>query len=85
MVNLLKKLFNKNKMTIEQLKQENEALRAQIMGISHNLKITDDKVKQYEMQMDNLRKQNLNLIGEVKHLNMLAQNSSYNSNDSRNY
>jgi uncharacterized protein involved in exopolysaccharide biosynthesis len=72
-------------MTIEQLKQENEALRAQIMGISHNLKITDDKVKQYEMQIDNLRKQNLNLIGEVKHLNMLAQNSSYNSNDSRNY
>ena len=72
-------------MTIEQLKQENEALRAQIMGISYNLRITYDKVKKYEIQMDNLRKQNLNLIGEVKHLNMLAQNSSYNSNDSRNY
>ena len=85
MENLLNKIFKKNKMTIEQLKQENEDLRAQIMGISYNLRITDDKVKQYEIQMDNLRKQNLNLIGEVKHLNMLAQNSSYNSNDSRNY
>jgi chromosome segregation ATPase len=85
MVNLLKKLFNKNKMTIEQLKQENEALKAQIMGISHNLRITDEKLKQYEMQMDQLHKQNLNLVGEVKHLNMKMSTNNNNQNDSRNY
>jgi chromosome segregation ATPase len=85
MVNLLKKLFNKNKMTIEQLKQENEALKAQIMGISHNLRITDEKLKQYEMQIDSLHKQNLNLVGEVKHLNMKMSTNNNNQNDSRNY
>jgi chromosome segregation ATPase len=85
MVNLLKKLFNKNKMTIEQLKQENEALKAQIMGISYNLRITDEKLKQYEMQMDQLHKQNLNLVGEVKHLNMKMSTNNNNQNDSRNY
>jgi chromosome segregation ATPase len=72
-------------MTIEQLKQENEALKAQIMGISHNLRITDEKLKQYEMQIDSLHKQNLNLVGEVKHLNMKMSTNNNNQNDSRNY
>jgi cell division protein FtsB len=72
-------------MTIEQLKQENEALKAQIMGISHNLRITDEKLKQYEMQIDQLHKQNLNLVGEVKHLNMKMAVNNNNQNDSRNY
>ena len=77
--------FKKYKMTIEQLKQENEALKAQIMGISHNLRITDEKLKQYEMQIDQLHKQNLNLVGEVKHLNMKMAVNNNNQNDSRNY
>jgi chromosome segregation ATPase len=77
--------FKKYKMTIEQLKQENEALKAQIMGISHNLRITDEKLKQYEMQIDSLHKQNLNLVGEVKHLNMKMSTNNNNQNDSRNY
>jgi len=77
--------FKKYKMTIEQLKQENEALKAQIMGISHNLRITDEKLKQYEMQIDSLHKQNLNLVGEVKHLNMKMSVNNNNQNDSRYY
>jgi chromosome segregation ATPase len=77
--------FKKYKMTIEQLKQENEALKAQVMGISHNLRITDEKLKQYEMQIDSLHKQNLNLVGEVKHLNMKMSVNNNNQNDSRNY
>ena len=72
-------------MTIEQLKQENESLRAQIMGISNNLRIADEKLKQYEMQIDNLHKQNLSLVGEVKHLNMKSQTNNNNQNDSRYY
>jgi cell division protein FtsB len=72
-------------MELEQLKQENEALKAQIMGISYNLRITDEKLKQYEMQIDQLHKQNLNLVGEVKHLNMKMSTNNNNQNDSRNY
>jgi cell division protein FtsB len=72
-------------MQIEQLQQENEQLRAQIAGLAFNLKTADDKIKQYEMQIDNLYKQNMGLSSEVKHLNMLAMTSNSNRNDSRNY
>ena len=85
MVNLLKKLFNKNKMTIEQLKQENDQLKAQVMGLANNLRITEEKLKMYEMQVDQLHKQNLNLVGEVKHLNMKMSTNNNNQNDSRYY
>jgi chromosome segregation ATPase len=77
--------FKKYKMQIEQLQQENEQLKAQIMGLAFNLKTADDKVKQYEMQLENLYKKNMDLSSEVKHLNMLAMTSNYNKNDSRNY
>ena len=72
-------------MQIEQLQQENEQLRAQIAGLAFNLKVADDKIKQYEMQIDSLYKQNMDLSSEIKHLNMLAMTSNYNKNDSRNY
>lgn len=72
-------------MQIEQLQQENEQLKAQIMGLAFNLRTADDKIKQYEMQLENLYKQNLSLSSEVKHLNMLAITSNTNKNDSRYY
>ena len=72
-------------MQIEQLQKENEQLKAQIMGLAFNLKIADNKIKQYEMQLENLYKQNLSLSSEVKHLNMLAITSNTNKNDSRYY
>ena len=77
--------FKKYKMQIEQLQQENEQLKAQIAGLAFNLKVADDKVKQYEIQIDNLYKQNMGLSSEVKHLNMLAMTSNHNKNDSRLY
>jgi chromosome segregation ATPase len=77
--------FKKYKMTIEQLKHENEALKAQIMGLANNLRITEEKLKMYEMQVDQLHKQNLNLVGEVKHLNMKMSTNNNNQNDSRYY
>jgi len=72
-------------MQIKQLQQENEQLKAQIAGLAFNLKAADDKIKQYEIQIDNLYKQNMGLSSEVKHLNMLAMTSNSNRNDSRNY
>lgn len=72
-------------MTIEQLKQENDALKAQMLGLANNLRITEEKLKMYEMQVDQLHKQNLNLVGEVKHLNMKMSVNNNNQNDSRYY
>ena len=77
--------FKKYKMTIEHLKQENDALKAQMVGLSNNLRITEEKLKMYEMQVDQLHKQNLNLVGEVKHLNMKMSTNNNNQNDSRYY
>jgi chromosome segregation ATPase len=77
--------FKKYKMTIEHLKQENDALKAQMVGLSNNLRITEEKLKMYEMQVDQLHKQNLNLVGEVKHLNMKMSTNSNNQNNSRYY
>jgi len=72
-------------MEIEQLKQENEALKAQIAGIAFNLNIADEKIKMYESQLDAMQKYILDLKSEVKHLNMLATTSNKNQNDSRYY
>jgi|LakMenEpi03Aug12_release.lakeMendotaPanAssembly.Ray.scaffolds.fasta_scaffold67909_7 hypothetical protein len=77
--------FKKYKMQIEQLQRENEHLRAQIAGLAFNLKTADDKIKQYDIQLENLYKKNMDLSNEIKHLNMLAMTSNYNKNDSRNY
>jgi chromosome segregation ATPase len=77
--------FKKYKMQIQQLQEENEQLKAQIAGLAFNLKTADDKVKNYEMRLENLYKQNMDLSSEIKHLNMLAMTSNYNKNDSRNY
>jgi chromosome segregation ATPase len=77
--------FKKYKMTIEQLKRENDQLKAQMMGLANNLRITEEKLKMYEMQIDQLHKQNLNLVGEVKHLNMKMSTNNSNQNDSRYY
>jgi predicted nuclease with TOPRIM domain len=72
-------------MKANELQAENEALKAQIAGISFNLKNADAKIKQLEMQLDQLHKQNLNLVGEVKHLNMKMSTNNNNQNDSRYY
>ncbi len=79
-------MFNKKyKMEIEQLRQENDALKAQIAGIAFNLGIADKKNAQYETQIDNMRIQIAQLQSEIKHLTMLAATSNKNQNDSRYY
>jgi len=77
--------FKKYKMQIQQLQEENTQLKAQIAGLAFNLKAADEKIKQYELQLENLYKKNMELANEIKHLNMLAMTSNYNRNDSRNY
>ena len=72
-------------MEIEQLRQENEHLKAQMIGLANNLRITEERLKLYEMQVDSLHKQNLDLVGEIKHLNMKMSTNNSNQNDSRYY
>jgi chromosome segregation ATPase len=72
-------------MEIEQLRQENDALKAQIAGIAFNLGIADKKNTQYEAQIDAMKTQISQLQSEIKHLNMLAMTSNKNQNDSRYY
>lgn len=72
-------------MEIEQLKQENEALKAQIAGIAFNLGLADKKVQQYEAQFDAMQKHIADLKGEIRHLEMLNATSNKNKNDSRYY
>jgi len=77
--------FKKFKMKIKELQQENEQLKAQIAGLAFNLRAADEKIKSYEIQLENLYRKNTDLINEVRHLNMLAMTSNSNRNDSRNY
>ena len=72
-------------MQIEQLQAENEALKAQIAGLSFNLRATEEKLQASQMQMQNLAAKNDSLINEVRHLNMLAMTYNNNKNDSRYY
>jgi len=81
----LLKLFNRRKMELEQLKQENEGLKAQIVGVSFNLQQADQQVVALQKELERYSNQIKKLEAEVKHLNMLGQNSNYNKNDSRNY
>jgi uncharacterized protein (DUF3084 family) len=77
--------FKKYKMQIQQLQEENNHLKAQIASLAFNLRAADEKIKNYEMQLENIYKKNIDLSNEVKHLNMLAMTSNNNRDDSRNY
>jgi predicted nucleic acid-binding Zn-ribbon protein len=72
-------------MELEQLKQENEALKAQIMGLSFTLKASDDKIKFLENELQGIFKQKQELKAELDHYIMLGNTNNKNQNDSRYY
>ena len=72
-------------MQIHQLQEENNQLKAMVHRLDKDLRAADEKIKNYQMQLENLYKKNMDLINEVKHLNMLAMTSNANKNDSRYY
>jgi chromosome segregation ATPase len=57
-------------MELEQLRNENEHLKSQISRIFSQAREADEKIKQYEMQLNNLQQQNLDLVKKVQHLEM---------------
>ncbi len=76
--------FKKYKMEIEQLKQENDALKAQIAGISFNLKNADNIVQQQQRELEALNTQIKDLKNQITQLNLIIDSVNRN-NESRYY
>lgn len=84
MVNLLK-IFNRYKMKSQQLQSENDALKAQVLGLSETLKASDNKIKFLENELQGLFKKYTDLKAELEHYIALSNTSTKNQNDSRYY
>ena len=80
MVKMLFNLFNKRKMEIEQLKHENDALKAQIAGISFNLKNADDVVRQQQILIEDNQSHIKILKSQIAQLNLIVDSVSRNNN-----
>ena len=80
----LLKLFNRRKMEIEQLKQENEGLKARISGLSFNLQQADQRIAVLQNEIEKLVKLNKELTGEAQYATMKFNNTK-DKNDSRYY
>ena len=72
-------------MKAQDLKAENEALRAQVIGLSETLKASDNKIKFLETEIQNIFSKYQDVLAELNHLSMLNSTSNKNQNDSRNY
>jgi chromosome segregation ATPase len=83
MVNLLK-IFNRYKMKAKELQQENEGLKAQIIGLSFNLQQADKQIQFLQSELDKANKQNKELANDIQYTNMKLNNIK-DKNDSRYY
>jgi archaellum component FlaC len=72
-------------MKAQQLQTENEALKAQVIGLSETLKASDNKIKFLESEIQTIFARYQDVLAELNHLNMLKTTSNRNQNDSRNY
>ena len=68
----------------EQLRQENEGLKAQIVGLSFNLQQADKTISSLQSEFEKLLKQNKELTGEAQYATMKFNNTK-DKNDSRYY
>ena len=79
------KFFKRNKIKMEQIQQENEALKVQLESVGFNLKLADGQLLKQKREIEALYAEIKNLNAQVQQLNMLGQTSQTNKNDSRNY
>ena len=84
MVKMLFNLFNKRKMELEQLKQENEALKAQISGLSFNLRNADNIIQSQQRELEAMNIQIKDLKYQITQLNLIVDSVNRN-NESRYY
>ena len=78
------KIFNRRKMEIEQLRQENEGLKAQASGMLFNLQQADKQIQFLQSELDKANKQNKELANDVQYITMKLNNTK-DKNDSRYY
>jgi cell division protein FtsB len=71
-------------MEVEQLKQENETLKAQIAGLAFNLKNADDTVQVQQRELESLHTQIKDLKYQITQLNLIVDSVNRN-NESRYY
>ena len=71
-------------MELEQLKQENEGLKAQIAGLSYTLQQADQRIVVLQNEIEKLVKLNKELTGEAQYATMKFNNTK-DKNDSRYY
>jgi chromosome segregation ATPase len=67
-------------MEIEQLKQENEALKAQIAGLAFNLKNADNTVQIQQRELEAMHTQIKDLKYQITQLNLIVDSVSRNNN-----
>jgi predicted nuclease with TOPRIM domain len=72
-------------MKAKELQAENEALKAQIMGLAFNLNSAEEKVRLLETELQNLHNKHQSLRAELNHYIMLTNTANRNQNDSRYY
>jgi chromosome segregation ATPase len=71
-------------MKAKELQQENEGLKAQIIGLSFNLQQADKQIQFLRSELDKANKQNKELANDVQYTNMKLNNIK-DKNDSRYY
>lgn len=71
-------------MELEQLKQENEALKAQISGLSFNLRNADNAVQSQQRELEAMNTQIKDLKYQITQLNLIVDSVNRN-NESRYY
>jgi len=72
-------------MKSKELQSENEALKAQVMGLAETLRASDNKIAFLESELQSLFKKYQDLRAELNHYIMLSNTSNKNQNDSRYY
>jgi chromosome segregation ATPase len=71
-------------MKAKELQQENEGLKAQIIGLSFNLQQADKQIQFLQSELDKANKQNKELANDIQYTNMKLNNIK-DKNDSRYY
>ena len=72
-------------MKAKELQLENDALRAQVLGLSASLKTAEEKIAFLESEIQGIFNKYQDLKAELDHYIMLNNTSNKNQNDSRYY
>jgi hypothetical protein len=78
------KLFNRRKRKIEQLEQENESLKVQMIEMSFSFQQSNKKNQFLKSELDKVNEQNIKLANDLHYINMKLNNAE-NKNELKYY